>query len=529
MNVSSVEQMRNMDKAAVETYSIPGQLLMENAGLAACSVICDHIHIHNKHFVIVCGTGNNGGDGLVVARKIHSMGGQVHVCIPGKRENYKGISLENCERLLKTPVSVIDLHHESSNLTVIEKELKNADVIVDALFGTGLARNVEGFYKEVIQCINNAGKTVVSLDIPSGINGNTGQVMGIAVKAGYTVTFGLPKFGNLLYPGYEHCGKLFVTHISFPRELYNNDNHKIRVNIPPPLEKRNPVGHKGSFGDVLFIAGASQYLGAPYFSALSFLKAGGGYSRLAAPGSLVPFIATGGREIVYIPQKETASGSIALENRNALLDHSSRADMVVIGPGLSLDPETQQLVCLIAEKVDKPLLLDGDGITAIAANIETIKKRDYPTILTPHPGEMSRISGYSVKEVKEKSIDILVETSKKCRAIIVLKQAHSLIGFPDGRVFINVSGNCGMATAGSGDVLTGTIAAMYGLGLSIQNAVCAGVFIHGIAGDKAADVIGQDGVTARDILEYLPCAVSCYRNKYPAIKQNYYNTIFPVL
>lgn len=529
MNVSSVEQMRYMDKTAVDNYLIPEQLLMENAALAACSVIQEYIHIYDKKYMIICGTGNNGGDGLVAARKIHSMGGQVNVCIPGSREKYKGVSAQNLARLLTTPVPVLDLDHDPSNIKLLKKEITHADVIVDALFGTGLARDVEGFYKEVIQLINNAGKTVVSLDIPSGVNGDTGQVMGIAVKADYTVTFGLPKYGNLLYPGYDCCGKLFVTHISFPPCLYNNEDCMVRVTIPPHLDERNPMGHKGTFGDVLFIAGASQYLGAPYFSALSFLKAGGGYSRLAAPESLVPFIAAGGREIVYIPQKETSSGSIAKENRDTLLEYSSNADMVVMGPGLSLDPETRQLVCQLTEKIDKPLLLDGDGITAISGDIAVMKKRKRPTILTPHPGEMSRITGYSVKEIKEKSITILMETSKKCNAIIVLKQAHSLIGLPDGRVFINLSGNCGMATAGSGDVLTGTIAAMFGLGLSIPDAVRTGVFIHGIAGDKAAEATGQDGMTAQNIMEFLPRALEYYRKEYPGIKRNYYNKIFPVL
>jgi NAD(P)H-hydrate epimerase len=518
-----------MDRTAVEKYLVPEEILMENAGLAACSVIYDHIHRDTTKYTVVCGTGNNGGDGLVVARKIHSMGGRVTVCIPGSRKKYKGVSAQNCERLLKTALTVFDLDHDLSALDRLHQELSTTDVIIDALFGTGLARNVEGFYKEVIQLINSAGKTVVSLDIPSGINGDTGQVMGIAVQADCTVAFGLPKSGNLLFPGYDYCGKLFVTHISFPPCLYNNENHKVRVNMPPPLEKRDPMGHKGSFGDVLFIAGASQYLGAPYFCALSFLKAGGGYSRLAAPGSLVPFIASGGREIVFIPQKETASGSIAEENRDALLQCSSGVDMVVMGPGLSLDSGTRRLVCQLAEGIEKPLLLDGDGITAIKEDMDIIKMRKFPTILTPHPGEMSRITGYSIKDIKEKGMDILVETSKKYNAIIVFKQAHSLIGFPDGNVFINLSGNCGMATAGSGDVLAGTIPAMYGLGLSLPDAVRAGVFIHGIAGDKAAEAAGQDGMTARTIMEFLPRAVACYRKEYMEIQRNYYNKIFLVV
>jgi NAD(P)H-hydrate epimerase len=261
----------------------------------------------------------------------------------------------------------------------------------------------------------------------------------------------------------------------------------------------------------LFIAGASSYFGAPYFAALSFLKAGGGYSRLAAPQSMTPFLANKGSEIVFVPQKETKSGSIALENKPALLELAARMDMVVLGPGLSLDEETQELARELVKEIPKPLLLDGDGITALCKNLEILKKRDAETILTPHLGEMSRIAKTGVPEIALKKTEILQRTAKELNAMIVLKGAHSLIGYPDERVYINLSGNAGMATAGSGDVLTGTIAAMFGLGLTVQDAVRKGVFIHGLSGDLAAEDEGEDGITAQDIMEYLPLAVKVDR------------------
>jgi NAD(P)H-hydrate epimerase len=264
-------------------------------------------------------------------------------------------------------------------------------------------------------------------------------------------------------------------------------------------------------GEALFIAGAAGYFGAPYFSALSFLKAGGGYSRLAAPQSMVSFIAQKGSEIVFVPQMETSAGSVALANKSRLIELSEKMDMVVIGPGLSLDPETRQLVCELVKTIKRPVLIDGDGITAVAGDLKIIKKRKAPTVLTPHLGEMSRITGKSVREISRQKIAVLQATVQELGAMIVLKGAHSLIGLPDERVFINLSGNSGMATAGSGDVLTGTIAAMSGLGLPLEDAVRKGVFMHGFAGDLAAAEKGEDGITAQDILDYLPLAMKCDR------------------
>jgi NAD(P)H-hydrate epimerase len=316
---------------------------------------------------------------------------------------------------------------------------------------------------------------------------------------------------------------LYVTHISFPPALYNNDDIRVAINIPPALPERKQDGHKGTFGDVLFVAGAASYFGAPLFSALSFLKAGGGYSRLAAPKCMVPFLANRGSEIVFIPQEETGVGSIALGNKKKLLALSKKVDMVVLGPGLSLDKDTQQLCQELAPKISKPLLVDGDGITALCTDLEILKRRKGLTILTPHPGEMARLTQRSTTEINANKIPILQKTAQELGAVVVLKGAHSLIGLPDGQVFVNLSGNSGMASAGSGDVLTGTIAAMFGMGLSIEEAVKKGVFIHGLAGDLVARDKGEDGITAQDILNYLPEAVKCDREGLPPhLRASYY-------
>lgn len=522
MKITTVEEMKNLDIRAIKEFSIMDEILMENAGQAAYFVLLQEVGIRDKKFVVLCGTGNNGGDGLVVARKIHSSGGEPKVFILGEKNKFKGAAKKNFEITSKLPIKTKNL----KSLKHLDSEISHCDVIVDGIFGTGLARDVEGVYKDVINLINKSGKQILSLDIPSGINGNTGRIMGTSVKSDYTIAFGLPKLGNMLYPGYENCGKLFVSHISFPPALYNTGSLKIETNRITKIPERKKNGHKGDFGDILFIAGSANYYGAPYFSALSFLKAGGGYSRLATPASLSPFLGSKGSEIVLAPQKETSSGSIALKNKEKILRLSEQVDMVVIGPGLSLNEETQELVRQLIKDITKPILIDGDGITAISKNTKIIERRESPTILTPHLGEMSRITDLSIDKIQENKIKILQKESKKLNVIIVLKGAHSLISYPDQRIFINISGNSGMASAGSGDVLTGTIAAMFGLGLPIEDAVKTGVFMHGLSGDLAAIDLGEDGITAQNIMDYLPITVKHYREKFVDISKNFNNSLF---
>ncbi|MEA2014950.1 MAG: NAD(P)H-hydrate dehydratase [Thermodesulfobacteriota bacterium] len=522
MKISSVAQMRNLDRTAIEKFGIEDKLLMENAGLGVCGAIQNELGVAGRRFVVFCGVGNNGGDGCVVARKLHSNGGDVTVLVAGNPDRFPNSARMNFDIIKKLPIEIIDIVDANS----VKAYVLDSDAIIDAIFGTGLARNVEGLYRNVIEMINDSGKPVFSVDIPSGVNGDTGMVMGMAVKADYTVTFGLPKVGNMLFPGYDLCGKLYVTHISFPPSHYNDDSVRVEINITPEIPPRGADAHKGDLGKALFIAGAAGYFGAPYFAAFSFMKAGGGYSRLASPQSIMSFIADKGSEIVFIPQKETVSGSIAFTNKDDLLKLSEKMDMVVLGPGLSLDEETQMLVRELARGIMKPLLIDGDGIIAICGGLPILRERTAPTILTPHLGEMSRITGIDVEKIEADRINILQKTACDLNAIIVMKGAHSLIGYPDGRSFINLSGNPGMATAGSGDVLTGTIAAMFGLGLPIKDAVRKGVFMHGFSGDLATEYIGQDGMTAQNIMDYLPLAVKMDREGLDdAVRERYEGVI----
>lgn len=503
MKVARVNEMREMDRYAIDTLRIPEELLMENAGLAAIRVLEAERGISGCRHLLLCGQGNNGGDGFVCARQILSRGGDVHVLVLGDEHHFHGAAAINLAILHGLTPAIAPV----TSADEVKHSLQEADVVIDALFGTGLNREITGLPYEVIHQVNASGKPVLSLDIPSGVNGDTGAVMGIAVRATYTVTFGLPKVGNLLLPGFSYGGKLFHSYISFPPTLYHRPELKVAINIPVPLPARDVDAHKGQMGDCLFIAGARNYFGAPFLSAMSFLTAGGGYARLAAPRSIIGTIATLGPEIVFLPQTETASGTLALTNKEHLWEVAQACDMVVMGPGLALEPETKELVRQLVRVIDKPVIIDGDGLTAVAEDLTCLKERTAITCLTPHPGEMARLTGRSITEIKRNRVAVLEETAQALHAIVVLKGAHTVIGCPDGRVVINLTGNAGMATAGAGDVLTGTIAAMAGIGLDWEEAVKKGVFIHGWAGDLAACARGEEGVTARTIMDYLPQAI----------------------
>ena len=528
MKVCRVAEMRQMDQRATDEYGIPNEILMENAGDAVYSVIQKEFGVGGKKFAVLCGSGNNGGDGFVIARKLHSSGGEVKVFLMADRAKYHGAAKKNLEIIKRFPFEIKTV----TSARQLKNDVAEADAVIDALLGTGLDRNVEGLLKQVIEAVNTSGKKVFAVDIASGINGDNGREMGISIKADVTVTFGLPKLGNLLYPGYNRGGKLYISHISFPDALYNSDTIKTEIAQPVRLPERRADTNKMDYGPVLVIAGAANYYWAPHASAYSFLKSGGGYVYLACPKSLASSVAKKGREVVIQPQQETKSGSISLVNKDNLLKLAEKMKLVVLGPGLSLDEETQALAVVLAKEIEKPLLIDGDGLTAIADNPQIIKKRKAATILTPHMGEMSRLTGMDKSAIEQDKVGILQATTAKLKAYIVLKGAHSLIGCPDGRVFINTSGDTegksGMATAGSGDFLNGAIAAMFCLGLSIEDAVRTGVFIHGLSGDLTSKKKGPDGMTAQDILNTLPLAVQYYRKNLGAISADYYKTAFVI-
>ncbi|MBK8480760.1 MAG: NAD(P)H-hydrate dehydratase [Proteobacteria bacterium] len=511
--VVSVAEMRELDRRAVEELGLSVALLMENAGLAAYHLARRRLGVRGRRYLVLCGVGHNGGDGLVVARQLHAGGAAVRVLLLGDPTRFSNEAAAQLERARRSGLEPAMIAAPAELVSA----LADCEVVVDALLGTGLARPVEGLYRAAIEAINAAGRPVLALDIPSGIDGDSGVVCGAAVRACHTVSFGLPKRGNLLFPGSEYGGKLYVAPISIAPALLSDHALRLALNEPPPLPRRRPDGHKGSFGDVLFIAGAAGYYGAPCFAALALLRAGGGYARLAMPRSLAAPLAALASEVVFVPQPETAEGALSEAGAEALLALAGKVDCVALGNGLSLAAETQELVRRLVPAIQTPLLLDGDGLTAIAAAPELLAQRRAPTVLTPHLGELARLLGQPVSVLAADVVGSAARAAAALGVIVVLKGARTVIAAPEGELTINCNGSSALATAGTGDVLVGTIAAMFGLGLPMLEAARAGVFIHGLAGERAAAERGADGVIARDVLEALPAAVRAYRADHAAV------------
>ena len=515
MKICTIDEMRAIEEKAVAVLGLSTDTLMENAAHAICDVIRYHLPLAPSSLVaFVCGPGSNGTLGLISARQLHAYRRAVKVISITQATECSDNRRHHFEIAARCGVPCVTIN-SSNNLA---HELPTSGAIVDALLGPTpdvtplIADTIDTINK--LNALNKTELLVVSIDTPSGVCGNTGSIPSVAIDAHATVALGLPKRGNVVPPGVSRGGKLFVSSMSLPPHLLDcMDRRDALVELvqPDPLPHRLTHGHKGTFGDIVFIAGAGTYYGAPVFAALASLRAGAGYARLACPASMTPALATIAPEVVFVPQRETDAGSLCLDNIQSLVSLANHGDFVVIGPGISTHDETQLLARDILAHISRPVLIDGDGLTAVVGHTDLIQQRQAPTILTPHVGEMARLLGVSVGHVARDPIESAKHAAISMGCYVVLKGYRSVVANPDGYASINTSGNDGMGTAGSGDVLSGTIAAMVGLGLPPERAARTGVFIHGLAGDLAMRAVGPDGMTARDILEHLSAAVWTYR------------------
>jgi len=514
MKIVSCEQMREMDKRAI-SRGTPGIELMERAGTGLISVLNEEIsEIVKKKFIIFVGSGNNGGDGLVVARKLKESGAQVRVALLAEEGEMKEDTKTNLTRARDVGIDTIPVKEISPER--VREEISGSDIIVDAIFGTGFSGTIGGMARDTIEAINGSKKYVVACDIPSGVNGDTGEVGGICVASDLTVTFAYPKRGLFLYPGYGFAGGIRVVDIGIAgEELLSRWNMITSSEIRDILPKRRKDAHKKDFGHVLILAGSTGMTGAATLACQGALRVGAGLVTLGIPESLNTIMEVKITEAMTLPLPETEKQSLSSTGVGEILDFIERrkVDVIVIGPGLSTDRSTGKLVKKIVNKVVLPCVLDADGINLLVgeASLAEVKAK---IIITPHPGELARLLGKKVEEIQRDRIGYASQFSEENNLICVLKGYQTVVA-KGVDIFINPLGNPGMASGGTGDVLSGMIGGLAGqLRLSetarrdslLSAAVC-GVYLHSLAGDLARCEKGEMSLIASDIVEKIPEAI----------------------
>jgi len=510
MKIVTAQEMRNIDKAASERFGLSGIVLMENAGRAVAEKAIQLLgDPRNKKIFLVCGGGNNGGDGFVAARWLHNRGARVKIFLAADRNNLRGNAAIHFETLIRMGIECLALS-DQRDMEKARITIGFADLVIDALLGTGFLGEMTGIYREGIELMNGSDRKILAVDIPSGVSADTGMIASTAVEAFCTVTLGLPKPGVLLYPGAACAGEVEVAQIGIPVELLTGD--EIRQTLTTPslaselLPRRKPDAHKGSCGHVLAVAGSRGFSGAAFLAAQGALRAGAGLVTVGVPDSIFSVMETKTTEAMTLELPETLAGGIGAEAVRMIRDFASHSSVVLLGPGLGRQEETLESVREIIQTVERPLVLDADALSALVGHLEFLAAAEFPVVLTPHPGEMARLTGLSVQQVQADRIGVARRAAVEWGNIVVLKGARTVVAFPDGGIHVNLTGNPAMASGGTGDVLAGVIAAMIAQGLSSKDAAVLGVYLHGLAGDIAAE--GRPiGMTAMDLAEQLPAAI----------------------
>lgn len=500
MRIVTNDEMKRLDESAVNTLGIPSAILMENAGLEAARIISGACvaRKYEGEILIFCGKGKNGGDGLVVARRLIANGHRVRVFLLHSIDEYVDESATNLKILknLKAKISVAD------GPAVVDEYFKSAVppfFVVDALLGTGIKREIEGLYYDIVELINQYADETIALDIPSGVVGDSGRLAGSGVHATATVSFGYPKLGHFLAPGAARRGKLYHVDLGFPRAWAKEGDKFLLThdNIAPLLQRRDRFGHKNSFGHTLLIGGSPGRVGAIVMASNSCLKMGTGLVTVASwEDSYQALEAKLSPEIMTF--KVTREGGQFYVPKPGLSAFSS----IVVGPGMGLRSDGDQMLRQLLVEYTGPLVVDADGLNLIAEHKlhELISKRRAPTVLTPHPGEMARLLDAPKERIVEDPVACVREAVERTGAIVVLKGATTLIHSTEGHTWFNHYPNDGMATAGSGDVLAGMIGGLLGQRMNGIEATRLGVYVHSLAGKFAADHLGHRAMTALDII-----------------------------
>ncbi len=499
--------MRALDRAAIEEYRIPGIVLMENAAMSVVrSMEARYGILRGRSVLILCGKGNNGGDGMAVARHLANRGVRVTVRLLGSAEDVRGdaaVNLAICERM-KIPFRFIT---RPGYLPSLASLIGKVDLIVDALLGTGVVPPVRGMVKQVVRRINRSGKPVVSVDLPTGLSADTSELSGEVVQADLTVTFGLPKISLVQYPSRSAAGEVEVADISLPSGLVEKADIPVELlegDLLRSLPSRSPDFHKGQAGRALIVAGSAGMPGAAVMTTLAALRVGAGLVYGAVPNRIRGIFHRRIMEGIVVPLPESERDCLTPESLPMILDASEGKDAAAVGPGIGFDRKTGKMIRSLLQDLRIPVVLDADGINLVAEDPSILKKSPAPLILTPHPGEMGRLTGTSREILRTRKVDLAREFAVTFRVILVLKGAGTVVADPTGRVWINTSGNPGMATAGTGDVLTGMITGLLAQGLEPVEAAKVGVYLHGLCGDRAAGRCGERSLLARDLIREIP-------------------------
>ncbi len=511
MKILTSQQMRAVDRTTIEDVGIPGPVLMENAGLRIVAEILKRFPDPSRERIVVAaGKGNNGGDGLVAARHLRQKGGKPVVLLLAARDEVKGDAALNLSAAEKSGVEIVDA---STELCWKKQRptLQNASIVVDAIFGTGLERAASGLFATAIEDINKARGFKVAVDIPSGLSSDTFALIGPAVRADLTVALAAPKIGHVFAPASECVGRMVVVDIGIPKYLIESPDFKLSLTEPADIlaafAPRRRDGHKGAYGHVLILGGSMGKTGAAVLAGKAALRAGAGLVTVATAARAVTTVARGMAELMTEPLPETPGGAVSAGALPVLDKILKGKDGVVLGPGLGTDPSTAELVLALLPRLKGPVVLDADGLNIVAGRRDVLKKMARPPVLTPHPGEFARLTGEATEGVLAKRLELAPAFAREHGVILVLKGHRTLVAAPDGRVFINPTGNPGMATGGSGDVLSGLIGSLMVQAKDVLSAVRAAVYVHGLSGDLAAAKLGERSLIAGDLIRFLPAAV----------------------
>ena len=516
MRILNAAQMREADRFTIEDIGIPSLVLMENAGRQVVAAMeAAYESRLNGRVAVLCGRGNNGGDGFVVARTLLQRGIDTAVFVVGSLTDVRGDAKTNLEILGRLGVTVVEIGDEQT-WELHFSEIAQCTLIVDAIFGTGLKTALGGMMETVVADVNASSIPIVSIDLPSGLSADTPQVIGDCIDASMTVTLAAPKLPLVLPPGEAHAGDVVIADIGIPHDVIDGvEGQHIELLTPEQLrdlvEPRAADSHKGDFGRVTIVAGSRGKTGAARLSAMGALRSGAGLVTVATPASVLSIVAAMAAEVMTEPLAESADGSVTRAAIDRVLD--MHHDVIACGPGLGRGPAVGEFVRALLDRATVPLVLDADAITVLADDpSRLVGREDRDVIITPHPGEMARLIGSPVEEVQANRIDVATDFATTRRVYVVLKGHRTIIATPGGHVYINPTGNAGMATGGTGDVLTGMIAAWLAQLLDAEAACRLAVFLHGAAGDLAEAEEGQVAMTATDLIACLGEALNRLTN-----------------